>query len=320
MKNILVCGGRGFIGFNALNLWTRMHPTWSFVNVDANTYADRFMADNKDEWLNWAGIPSFTLDLGADNAEEAIDSLVETFDIDTICIFSAESHVDNSLTGPKLFFESNVMGTVNVLDVARKRDLRVHYVSTDEVYGITYPTDETTVDSPFKPSSPYSSSKASADLIVQSYMKSFGLKATISRCSNNFGPWQMTEKLIPTILTKLENKEKIPVYGDGRQCRQWIHVNDHNLAILDLMEGKPGVIANVSSNRLGYMMNIDIIHFFAEMYGRKLEDVIEHVEDRKAHDTSYYITNYRTLDYGTEHIKEKLAETYSWYKTNLFTI
>lgn len=318
MKNILVCGGRGFIGFNALNLWKKMRPDLSFVSIDADTYADRFMGDKKDKWLNENRIPSFTLDLRLDGAEEALDSLVETFDIDTICIFSAESHVDNSLTGPKLFFQSNVMGTVNVLEVAMRRDLRVHYVSTDEVYGITYPTDEITVDSPFRPSSPYSSSKASADLIVQSYMKSFGLKATISRCSNNFGPWQMTEKLIPTILTKLENRERVPVYGDGKQCRQWIYVDNHNLAILDLMEGKPGVMANVSSNRLGYMTNIDVIQFFAEMYGRKLPDVIEHVEDRKAHDTSYYITNYRTLDYGTEHIKEKLAETYNWYKRNVF--
>lgn len=318
MKNVLVCGGRGFIGFNALNLWKKMRPDLSFVNVDADTYADKFMGDKKDAWLKENWIPSFTFDLRLEGAEEALESLVETFDIDTICIFSAESHVDNSLTGPKLFFESNVMGTVNVLEVARKMGLRVHYVSTDEVYGITYPSDEITVDSPFRPSSPYSSSKASADLIVQSYMKSFGLKATISRCSNNFGPWQMTEKLIPTILTKLENRERVPVYGDEKQCRQWIYVDDHNLAILDLMEGKPGVIANVSSNRLGYMMNIDIIHFFAEMYGRKLEDAIEHVEDRKAHDTSYYITNYRTLDYGTEHTKEKLVETYNWYKTNLF--
>lgn len=321
MKNILVTGGRGFIGFNAIKLWKRLRPDLTIVNVDAETYADRFMIDEKNKWFEEHSIPSFVIDLGSDYALdlEAIESIVDTFSIDTICHFGAESHVDNSLNGPKIFFQSNIMGTVNLLEVARKKDIRFHMVSTDEVYGITYPTSNITVDSPMIPSSPYSSSKASADMIVQSYMKSFGLRATISRCSNNFGPWQMTEKLIPTILTKLERREKIPVYGDGKQCRQWIYVDDHNEAILDLMEGDSGKIANISSNHLGYMKNLDIISFFAEnIYGKKLNDVVEFVEDRKAHDTSYFITHYRDLEYGSEHIYNMLQKTYEWYRDTCF--
>lgn len=314
MKNVLVTGGRGFIGFNALMLWKKTRPNLNFVNVDAGTYADRFMILEKAKLLKENDIPSFMLNLGYNRAQEGIESIIDTFGIDTICHFSAESHVDNSLNDPMPFFESNIIGTVNVIEVARKKNVRFHYVSTDEVYGITYPENEINCDSPMRPSSPYSSSKASADLIIQSYMKSFGLKATISRCSNNFGPWQMSEKMIPTILRKLEAKEKIPVYGDGKQFRQWIYVDDHNNAIMDIMEGEPGKIYNISSNKFGYIRNIDLVGIFAEMYGRKVEDVVEFVEDRKAHDTSYYITNYAPIDYGEEHVKEMFVKTCNWYR------
>jgi dTDP-glucose 4,6-dehydratase len=316
MKNILVTGGRGFIGFNAICLWKKSRLNLNFVNIDANTYADKFLENKKNKWLEENNIPSFTVDLGMDSSQEAVESIIDTFEIDTICHFGAESHVDNSLNGPIVFFKSNVLGTVNLIEVARKRDIRFHYVSTDEVYGITHPADGITIDSPMRPSSPYSSSKASADLIVQSYMKSFGLRATISRCSNNFGPMQMSEKMIPTILRKLANKEKIPVYGDGQQKRQWIYVDDHNKAILDIMEGEPGKICNVSSNEFGYMTNLDLVGIFAEMYGRKTEDVVEFVEDRKAHDTSYFITNYSSLDYGKSHIREMMVKTCEWYRKN----
>lgn len=314
MKNILVTGGRGFIGFNALRLWRKIHPELNLVVVDGDTYADKFLSAEKNKWLEENNIPLFTVDLGLDESVEAIDSIVETFEIDTICHFAAESHVDRSLSGPSIFFKSNVLGTVNVLEVARKRNLRFHYVSTDEVYGISYPNSEITESSPMAPSSPYSSSKASADMIVQSYMKSFGLKATISRCSNNYGPWQMSEKMIPTIMKNLESGKKIPVYGDGMQCRQWIYVDDHNLAVLDMMEGEPGKICNISSNFLGYMKNMDLIAIFAGFYGKKTEDIVEFVEDRKAHDTSYFISNYRSLDYGREHIEETLFDTCNWYR------
>lgn len=314
MKNMLVTGGRGFIGFNALVLWKKIRPNLNLVNIDANTYADKFLENAKNTWIETNHVPSFTLDLGTDSSQEAIESIIDTFEIDTICHFGAESHVDNSLSGPMVFFKSNVLGTVNLLEVARRKDIRFHYVSTDEVYGTTFPTDLTMENSAMRPSSPYSSSKASADLIVQSYMKSFGLRATISRCSNNFGPWQMSEKMIPTILGKLARKEKIPVYGNGQQKRQWIHVDDHNRAILDLIEGEPGRICNVSSNEFGYMTNLDLVGIFAEMYGRKTEDVVNFVEDRKAHDTSYFIENYSQLDYGESHIREMMVKTCEWYR------
>lgn len=320
MKNLLVTGGRGFIGFNAIRLWANMRPELRMVCVDADTYADKFMEHKKNRWLDVVGIPRFTFDLGSPDAKEAVESIVETFQIDAICHFGAESHVDNSLNGPEVFFQSNVMGTVNLLEVTRRHpEIRFHYVSTDEVYGTTFPKDQISVDSPFRPSSPYSSSKASADLIVQSYMKSFGLNASISRCSNNFGPWQQSEKFIPTILRRLlVTKEKIPVYGNGLQCRQWIHVDDHNRAILDIMEESGSErIFNVSSNSFGYMSNLDIVAFIAKTCGKDPEDVVEHVEDRKAHDVSYFIPNYRTLDYGEEHIRRKLADTCFWYAVNI---
>ena len=137
MNNILITGGRGFIGFNAIKLWKRLRPDLTIVNVDAETYADRFMIDEKNKWFDEHSIPSFVVDLGSDYALEAIESIVDTFSIDTICHFGAESHVDNSFTGPKIFFQSNIIGTVNLLEIARKRDIRFHMVSTDEVYGIT---------------------------------------------------------------------------------------------------------------------------------------------------------------------------------------
>jgi dTDP-glucose 4,6-dehydratase len=206
------------------------------------------------------------------------------------------------------------------MDACRKYgNIRYHQVSTDEVYG-DLPLDRPdlffTEETPLKTSSPYSASKAGADLLVHAYHRTFGLPATISRCSNNFGPMQMSEKMIPTILRKLANKEKIPVYGDGQQKRQWIYVDDHNKAILDIMEREPGKICNVSSNEFGYMTNLDLVGIFAEMYGRKTEDVVEFVEDRKAHDTSYFITNYSSLDYGKSHIKEMMVKTCEWYREN----
>lgn len=318
MNNILVTGGRGFIGINALGLWKKSHPNLNFVNVDAETYADKFMVEKKNQQLEENDIPSFVLDLGSDDAIESLESIVETFKIDTVILFGAESHVDNSISGPKVFFHSNVMGAVNILEVARKYDLRVHYVSTDEVYGITYPTSNINENSLISPSSPYSSSKASADMICQSYFKTYGLKVTISRCSNNFGPFQASEKLIPTIIRKLEANEKIPVYGDGKQCRQWIYVDDHNDAIMDILEnGDIGKIYNISSNQFGYMTNLEIISIFAGMYGRKTEDVIEHVKDRPGHDTSYFIPNYRALYYGETYIKDMFVKTCNWYRENV---
>lgn len=314
MKNILITGGRGFIGFNALKLWKKSRPELNFFNIDAETYSDKFLIDEKNSWLNENNVPHFTLDLGSSLAPEAIDSIIELFQIDTICHFGAESHVDSSLKSPVKFFNSNILGTINLLESIKGKDIRFHYVSTDEVYGTTFPTDNITEKSPFNPSSPYSSSKASADFIVQSYMKSFDIKASITRSSNNFGPYQSPEKFIPTILKKLGKGEKIPVYGDGQQFRQWIPVDDNNLAILDVMEKEPGSICNVSSNNLGYMKNIDVIRIFSEMYGKTVDESVEFVEDRRAHDISYYILNYKTPEYGETHIKDMFVKTYEWYR------
>ena len=318
MKNILVTGGRGFIGFNAINLWRKLYPDYQFVEIDNDTYADRFLEDEKNKFLDDNDVPRFVLDLGADDAVRSLIDMIETFQIDTIIHFGCESHVDNSLTGPEVFFNSNVMGTVHILEAVRKTGVKLLQVSTDEVYGISYPETEIIPESILDPSSPYSSSKASADLITLSYAKSFGIDATITRCCNNFGFWQHSEKLIPTIIRKLEHKEMIPVYGDGKQYRQWIHVDDHNRAIMDVLHNKPtGNVVHFSSNRFGYMRNIDLISIFADIYGRKLDDIVEYVKDRPAHDTSYYLTHYTSLDYSESHIRDMLAKTCDSYR-NIF--
>ena len=316
MKNILVTGGRGFIGFNAIRLWKSIRPDLTFVNLDAGTYADQYKILEKNMALDNWNVPHFVLDLSSDKAPESISSIVQTFDIDTMVLFAAESHVDNSINSPCTFFQSNIIGCINCLEIARKFNLRVHYVSTDEVYGITTPDDYIDECSPLKPSSPYSSSKASADLICQSYWKTYGLNVTISRCCNNFGEFQAEEKFIPTVLRKLKAGEKIPVYGDGKQYRQWIYVDDHNSAILDILEnGIPGKIYNVSSNKIGYMQNLDVISFFAEEYGKNPNSVIEFVKDRPGHDTSYFISNYKNIEYTKEYLKSCLLKTLKFYNS-----
>lgn len=316
MKNILVLGGRGFIGFNALRLWKRCRPQYNYVEVDGYTYADQYLDKSKNIWLDTHDIPRFELRLEKHDAVESLNSIIETFNIDTIVNFSAESHVDNSIENPNLFYESNVVGHANVLLAVKKYNLRLHYVSTDEVLGVTYPNSkDVNIYSPLSPSSAYSASKASAELITMGYIRTYGINATISRCCNNFGPWQHPEKFIPTIITHLENRTKIPVYGNGEQYRQWIHVDDHNMAIMDILENKSDYpIYHISSNQFGYMQNIELVKLFVEMSGRSFEDSIEFVNDRPGHDVSYYLTNYRDLEYGSNHITEKLVELYNWYR------
>ena len=222
-----------------------------------------------------------------------------------------------------MFFKTNIIGTANLLEVARKYNVQFHQISTDEVYGITSPED---MYDNFKldvlnPSSPYSSSKASADLLTMAYYRTYGLKATISRCSNNFGPWQHPEKLIPKICECLKTQKQIPVYGNGEQKRQWVSVRQHNLSVLDIIEhGNFGQIYNISSDKYGYMTNVDLIHKFCEFANADPDKMIKHVEDRLGHDTSYFIYNYFYLmpnEYGDEIIMQDFKKTFEWYKENL---
>lgn len=325
MNNVLITGIRGFIGFNAIQLWTKEHPELNFVGLDAKTYADNFMIIAKNKWLADHGIVHYNIDLSKDIA--MLEDVISKHSIDTIVNFAAESHVDNSIKNPNIFFQSNVIGTVNLLNVSNKYGIRFHQIGTDEVYGETMPNDwihsdngKTTIvdakDKMLVPSSPYSSSKASADMIALSYHHTFGTKATISRCTNNAGKWQHSEKLIGTTILKALTNQKIPVYGEGTQRRHWIDVDDHNRAIFKILEdGTIGKIYNIGPIHENWITNIELIKFILS-YLKKSEDLIEHVADRLGHDTSYYLIPSNS-EFKTRSYKEFMPEIIDWYQANL---
>lgn len=310
MNNILVTGNLGFIGFNFCQYVKEVRPEINIFGLDCCTYAADFCLEEKRKWNKDNGIITFYENIFWH--KDIIDEYITHYNIDTIVNFAAESHVDNSISGPEVFFNTNVIGTTNLLEIVRKHDLRYHQIGTDEVYGITYPQDNCYEDHNLDPSSPYSSSKASADLITLSYHKTFGINATVSRCTNNFGKYQHCEKLIPTVISKALKDEKIPVYGNGLQKRHWIYVQEHNKAILDILEnGTPGTIYNIAPNSFNYVSNLEIIQFILN-YLEKPLSLIEHVTDRAAHDTSYYL-------YSKTYTSDKvyafdLGETIDWYK------
>lgn len=323
MKNILITGIRGFIGFNAVQLWKKEHPEYNYFGLDADTYADNIFKQEKDTWLDENKIPHITLYLSSTSASKILDRFVTEHVIDTVVHFAAESHVDNSIKNPDVFFQSNVIGTVAILNAAKKHDLRVHIIGTDEVYGETRPTDWFNnnivekgqikpEDKPLVPSSPYSSSKASADMIALSYQHTFGTKVTVSRCSNNAGCWQHPEKLMGTVISKVLKNEKIPVYGAGLQKRHWIDVDDHNRAVMWILhKGESGKIYNIGPEHANWITNIDLIKFILKYLG-KPETLIEHVTDRLGHDTSYYL--YSSIpDFKTAKYTEFMPKIIDWY-------
>lgn len=325
MKNVLITGIRGFIGFNAIQLWSNEHPTLNFVGLDAKTYADNFMIVEKNKWLANHGIMHYNIDISKDI--DMLEDVIVKHSIDTIVNFAAESHVDNSIKNPNIFFQSNVIGTANLLNMANKYGIRFHQVGTDEVYGETTPNDWVIADrngiTPINaedkilvPSSPYSSSKASADMIALSYHHTFGTKVTISRCTNNAGKWQHSEKLIGTTILKALKNQKIPVYGKGTQKRHWIDVDDHNRAILKILEdGTIGKIYNIGPIHENWITNIELIKFILSYLG-KSEDLIEHVTDRLGHDTSYYLIP-SDNEFKTRSYIEFMPEIIDWYQANL---
>lgn len=288
MQNILITGGFGFIGFNAILQWKKTHPELNLFNVDSETYAAQFLLPRKKEILDSLHVDSFHEDIR--NAD-AMENIIVNRKIDTIVNFAAESHVDNSIKNPTVFFETNITGTVNLLNLSRKYNLRFHQISTDEVIGPISPEEncDSTENAPFNPSSPYSSSKASAELIALSYFKTFNTNITISRCTNNIGPWQNPEKLVPKTILNAINHKPIPIYGDGRQRRFWIDVNSHNDAILKILnKGKPGNIYNIAPNKNNLMTNIDLVHSILNSLNKPLS-LINHIRDRPAHDICYYL-------------------------------
>ena len=281
--NVLVTGGAGFIGSNLVRLLRRDRPDWTVVNLDKLTYAGNAesLADLRDD-------PKHVFVRGDIADAELVAGLLREHAIDAVFNLAAESHVDRSILGPGIFVETNVSGTQVLLDCARQAKVkRFVQISTDEVYGSLGATGKFSEESPLKPSSPYSASKTAADLLVLAYGHTFGLDVVVTRCSNNYGPYQFPEKLIPLMIANALEDKKLPVYGDGMQVRDWIHVEDHNRALLAALEkGKAGEVYNLGSDN--EWPNIQIVARLLEILG-KGRHLIEHVKDRPGHDRRYAI-------------------------------
>lgn len=300
---ILVTGGCGFIGSHFIEEYINHEDVEFIVNVDCMTYA----ANKNLQFEKNKKYHHFNLDI----SESFISPLLETYEIDYIIHFAAESHVDNSIHDATPFIKTNIIGTHNILSdlLKYKNDFKFLHVSTDEVYGtLNNKEDGFNVDSPYKPNSPYAASKASSDLLVRSYVKTYKLPGIITNCSNNFGPRQNIEKLIPVCINKLKNKKSIPLYGNGENIRDWIYVKDHVRALWRVLnEGKIGGQYLIGADN--EISNYDLIHILKDVY-KSITNIdpeswewYKHVEDRKGHDLRYAID---TLDFRLEFKNFKL--------------
>ena len=313
----LITGGAGFIGSNYLHYVVNKYADDKFVCIDALTYAGNY--NNIKELENKE---NFKFVHGDITDRNLIYKLFEDEKFDIVINFAAESHVDNSIKNPEIFLKTNILGTSVLLDACRKYGIkRYHQVSTDEVYGdlpLDRPDLKFTEDTPIHTSSPYSSSKASADLLVMAYHRTYGLPVTISRCSNNYGPYQFPEKLIPLVISKALNNEKIPVYGTGKNVRDWIHVIDHNIGVdLIVREGRDGEVYNLGGH--SERSNLDVVKTILKQMGKD-ESLIEFVSDRKGHDLRYAIDSTKSeKELGwklTRNFEDGLKETVDWYLNN----
>ncbi len=310
---LLVTGGAGFIGANFIHYIKKTHPEDKIICMDKLTYAA-----NYDNIRCFEGDDGFSFERVDICDREAVFGVFEKNDIDCIVNFAAESHVDRSLDNPSVFLETNVIGTGVLLDAANRFGVkRFHQISTDEVYGELPLESEEQFDesSPLKPSSPYSASKAAADMLAMAYYRSFGTPVTISRCSNNYGPYQFTEKLIPLMLTNARQDKLLPVYGDGKNVRDWIYVTDHCRAVdLIIRKGRIGEIYNIGGGN--ELSNLKLVKLILEKIG-KPESLIVFVEDRKGHDLRYSICSDKIkneLGWQSEtDFMSGLDKTIEWY-------
>ncbi len=326
--NILVTGGAGFIGSNFVRLMRRDYPMHCIINLDALTYAGNLE--------NIADIPqgdNYVFVRADIRDRETVGALFTRYDITHVVNFAAETHVDRSIVDPEVFLSTNIIGTQALLDAAMRhwkllpddkysRDYRANVrflqVSTDEVYGALGKTGLFTETTPLSPNSPYSAAKASADMICRAYHETFGLPVNITRCSNNYGPYQFPEKLIPLMINNCIHGVPLPVYGDGMQIRDWLHVSDHCRAILTVLErGVSGEVYNIGGNN--ERANLDIVRIILGAFGRD-ETLITHVKDRPGHDRRYAIDNTKitkTLGWQPQYTFERgMAETIQWYRDN----
>ena len=317
MKTILVTGGAGFIGSNFVYYMLKKHPDYKIVCIDKLTYAGNL--ETLEEALK---NPLFRFVKADITDREAVYGLFEEEKFTAVVNFAAESHVDRSIEEPEVFLKTNILGTQVLLDASRKYgNIRYHQVSTDEVYG-DLPLDRPdlffTEETPIHTSSPYSASKASADLLVTAYHRTYGLPVTISRCSNNYGPYHFPEKLIPLMIANALNDKPLPVYGDGKNVRDWLYVEDHCKAIdMILEDGKIGEVYNIGGHN--ERTNLEVVKTVLSILG-KSEDLITYVKDRPGHDMRYAIDPTKIKNelgwYPETTFEEGIKKTVEWYLSN----
>ena len=312
-KRIVVTGGCGFIGSNFVHHVVREHPGVRVTVLDKLTYAG-----NPE---NIAGLPADRVELAVGDIcdEGLVDRLVSG--ADAVVHYAAESHNDNSIADPSPFLETNVRGTYTLIEACRRHGVRYHHVATDEVYGDLALGDPArfTEETPYRPSSPYSSTKAASDMLVRAWARAFGLKATISNCSNNYGPYQHVEKFIPRQITNLIDGMRPKLYGDGRNVRDWIHTEDHSSAVWAILtRGRIGETYPIGAD--GELDNITVLREILKAFGRP-EDDFDRVRDRPGHDRRYAVDSSklrRELGWEPQHtdFAVGLAETIEWYRGN----
>jgi dTDP-glucose 4,6-dehydratase len=315
--HLLVTGGCGFIGSNFIQHMLAAHEDVVIVNLDKLTYAGNRRNLAEEEALHLGRRYHFVHGDICD--QELVPELMRRFVFDAVLNFAAESHVDRSISDPFPFVTTNVLGTQNLLEAARRAEIpRFVHISTDEVYGTLGPTGQFTEDTPLAPNSPYSASKASSDLLARAYFHTYGMPVMVTRCSNNYGPYQFPEKLIPLVYLKASRDEPIPVYGDGQNVRDWIYVMDHCRGVeATLFKGQPGAVYNFGGDC--ERTNLEVVRLILRLTG-KSEDLITHVTDRPGHDRRYAMAFARsTADLGwtPQHsFEDGMARTLAWYKTN----
>ncbi|RKI18810.1 dTDP-glucose 4,6-dehydratase [Corallococcus sp. AB030] len=312
--NVLVTGGCGFIGSNLVKYLRRERPDWKIINLDKLTYAG-----NLETLADLEGDPKHVFVRGDIANRELVEHLIVQHGVDAVMHLAAESHVDRSILGPEVFINTNVLGTQQLLEACRARGVkRFLMVSTDEVYGSLGPTGAFTETSPLQPSSPYSASKTSSDLIALAYHHTFKMDVVVTRCSNNYGRYQFPEKLIPLMVVNALHDKPLPVYGDGANVRDWLHVEDHCQGLLVALEkGRAGEVYNIGGG--SERRNIEIVKGILGLL-KKPESLIQYVADRPGHDRRYAIdpTKIRTeLGYQPKHTFEQgLEDTVTWYMEN----
>jgi len=328
MINLMVTGGAGFIGSNFIKMMLDKYPDYKIINVDALTYAGNL--ENLQDIAEYSNYIFVKADI---RDRSKMDEVFAAYAIDAVINFAAESHVDRSIVEPEIFLSTNVIGTQVLLDTAKKYwsikpedkyckeykpGVKFLQVSTDEVYGALGATGKFTETMPLRPNSPYSASKASADMVVRAYHMTYGMPINITRCSNNYGPYQFPEKLIPLMINNCLNNIELPVYGDGMQIRDWIHVADHCNAIDTVLhKGIDGEVYNIGGNN--EKANIEIVKLIISMLG-KSDSLIKYVQDRPGHDRRYAIDNTKIttqLGWSPNYSFETgIKETIEWYLNN----